>query len=72
METVTITTAFLTLGQLLKEVGVIDSGGAAKFYLAEQTVLVNGEPDQRRGRKLYPGDVIALEDGQQFTVAIAE
>lgn len=50
----------ITLGQLLKMVGIIGSGGEAKFYLAETVVQVNGEPEQRRGRKLRPGDRIEL------------
>ena len=44
---------YMTLGQVLKEVNVISSGGGAKWYLAENTVLIDGEPDNRRGRKLY-------------------
>ena len=44
----------MTLGQMLKEATVIGSGGQAKWYLAENTVLVDGEPENRRGRKLYP------------------
>lgn len=63
---------FITLGQLLKMVGVIGSGGEAKYYLAEQQVLVNGEIDQRRGRKLRPGDNVLLPDGQAFCLAQAE
>ena len=50
---------YITLGQLLKVVGVIGSGGEAKAYLADAIVQVNGEPEQRRGRKLRPGDLIA-------------
>lgn len=50
---------YITLGQLLKVVGVIGSGGEAKSYLADTVVQVNGEPEQRRGRKLRPGDLIA-------------
>ena len=49
---------YITLGQLLKVAGVIGSGGEAKAYLADTVVQVNGEPEQRRGRKLRPGDVI--------------
>lgn len=49
---------YITLGQLLKIAGVIGSGGEAKIYLAETVIQVNGEPEQRRGRKLYPGDLI--------------
>ncbi len=56
--TIKITTEFITLGQLLKLASIIQNGGQAKSYLAENEVLVNGEPDQRRGRKLRPGDEI--------------
>ena len=51
---------FITLGVLLKITGVIDTGGQAKYFLAENKVLVNGEEDNRRGRKLYHGDVIEV------------
>ncbi len=57
---VKITTPYITLGQLLKLVHVIGNGGEAKGFLAEHDVLVNGEVDCRRGRKLYPGDVIEV------------
>lgn len=48
----------IRLGQLLKLAGVIEGGGEAKAYLAVTPVLVNGEPDARRGRQLRPGDVV--------------
>ena len=64
-----ITTEFITLGQLLKLVDVIDNGGAAKFYLAENEVLVNDEPDTRRGRKLRPGDHVLLP-GEKLEIEI--
>ena len=51
---------FITLGVLLKITGIIDTGGQAKYFLAENKVLVNGEEDNRRGRKLYHGDVIEV------------
>ena len=59
---------FVTLGQLLKEAGVIETGGQAKCFLKETTVLVNGEPDDRRGRKLYPEDVVEVPDNGQFVI----
>ena len=49
----------ITLGQLLKVAGIISTGGEAKLYLADIVVMVNGEPEQRRGRKLRVGDLIA-------------
>lgn len=58
METFGVRGDHITLGQLLKMVGVIGTGGEAKYYLAETPVQVNGEAEQRRGRKLRPGDLV--------------
>ena len=58
---------FITLGVLLKIAGLIDTGGQAKWFLAENKVLVNGEEDNRRGRKLYHGDVIEVSN-HTFTI----
>ncbi|GAF13090.1 hypothetical protein JCM19046_696 [Bacillus sp. JCM 19046] len=69
MEQVVIETEFITLGQFLKEVGVIDTGGMAKWYLSEFTVIVNAESENRRGKKLRSGDIIDLEDGRTFKIA---
>lgn len=62
MENVKIKGEFITLQQLLKVESIISSGGEIKYYLQENTVLVNGERETRRGRKLYPGDVVKVED----------
>ena len=53
---------FITLNVLLKLADIISTGGMAKIYLQEKTVLVNGEEENRRGRKLYRGDVIEVEN----------
>ncbi|WP_251898645.1 S4 domain-containing protein YaaA [Lactiplantibacillus paraplantarum] len=63
-----IRTPYITLGRLLKETAIIGSGGQAKWFLKENTVLVNGEPDDRRGRKLYPDDTIEVEDNGSFFI----
>lgn len=42
---------YITLQALLKELGIIQSGGAIKGYLAETTVLFNGKDEKRRGKK---------------------
>jgi ribosome-associated protein len=52
----------IRLGQLLKLAGVVGGGGEAKALLAEGAVLVNGEPESRRGRQLHAGDVVAVGD----------
>ena len=50
----------IRLGQLLKLAGIVGSGGELKSLLATERVLVNGEPDARRGRQLHPGDKVAI------------
>ncbi|MGE6630732.1 S4 domain-containing protein YaaA [Bacillus sp. NPDC077027] len=65
---VTIETEMITLGQFLKLADVIQSGGMAKWFLSEHEVLINQEPDNRRGRKLYPGDVVTIEGIGSFQV----
>lgn len=55
-----ITDEFITLGQLLKVLGVIGTGGEARWYLGENAVYVNGEPEARRGRKLRNADLLQL------------
>lgn len=52
----------IRLGQLLKLANLIESGGAARELLETGAVLVNGEPETRRGRQLQPGDVVECGD----------
>jgi ribosome-associated protein len=40
----------------------VEVGGEVRVFLAEATVLVNGEPDARRGRQLHPGDTVRVND----------
>ena len=60
MKALKITTEYITLGQLLKIEDIIQSGGEAKLFLHTNIVLVNGEIENRRGRKLYPNDKIKI------------
>jgi len=59
----------IRLGQLLKLAGVVGGGGELKAFLAATPVLVNGEPDVRRGRQLHPGDVVAVADEELRVVS---
>ncbi|ABO65390.1 MULTISPECIES: S4 domain-containing protein YaaA [Geobacillus] len=69
---VTITTETITLGQLLKLVNLIETGGAAKWFLQEYNVFVNGEKEDRRGRKLKDGDRVEIERIGTFIVTQVE
>ena len=53
---------FITLQALLKELGIIHSGGAIKSFLAEHLVYFNGELENRRGKKVRIGDSIDIPD----------
>ena len=53
---------YITLQALLKETGIIQSGGAIKTFLSEYPVLFNGEPENRRGKKLRVNDRITLPE----------
>lgn len=53
---------YITLQALLKETGIIQSGGAIKTFLSEYPVLFNGEPESRRGKKLRVNDRISLPE----------
>lgn len=62
MEEILINTPYVTLGQFLKLADIIQSGGEAKLYLANNKVLINNEEDNRRGRKLKDGDIIKIKE----------
>ena len=65
-QTITIHSEYITLGQFLKFVNIISEGGRAKIYLSTHKVFVNGEEENRRGRKLRQSDVITLNEGTFF------
>lgn len=67
MEKIKIRDEFIKLGQVLKLAGLVESGLDAKIEIQEGNVLVNGEVECRRGKKIYAGDVIEF-DGQQIKV----
>lgn len=63
MEQLAIHTEYIKLDQFLKLAEVVSSGGEARFYIQDNPILVNGEPENRRGRKLRPGDTIQVPQG---------
>lgn len=64
MQKILIRDEYIKLGQALKLAGLVGSGVEAKMLVQDGFVKVNGEVDERRGRKLYPGDVFELEENQ--------
>ena len=63
-KSITIRDEFIKLGQALKLSGEADTGVDAKFMIEEGKVKVNGEVEERRGRKLYNGDIFTVNDSE--------
>ena len=58
---------FIKLGQALKAAHICMSGGEAKEMILSENVLVNGEVETRRGRKLYGGDTVKVS-GEEIMI----
>ncbi|MDO7906155.1 S4 domain-containing protein YaaA [Paenibacillus sp. JX-17] len=69
MKIITINSEYIKLDQFLKLADCVPTGGMAKALLQEGQVKVNGEEEDRRGRKLYPGYKIEVEGCGTFEVA---
>jgi ribosome-associated protein len=53
---------YLKLDQFLKWAGAVESGGQAKLVIQAEQVMVNGQIETRRGRKLRKGDTVAFQE----------
>ncbi len=67
----TTTEKFITLGQFLKLQGFVNSGGEVKHRINEFEIFVNGEKENRRGKKLYQKDDVRI-NGQDFVINLDE
>jgi len=68
MKLIAIETEYITLGQLLKLTDCVSTGGQVKPFLQETAIRVNDQPENRRGRKLYPDDQVTVEGFGTFRV----
>jgi len=62
----------ITLGQLIKLLNLISSGAEVKEFLADHRILVNDEAENRRGRKLHPGDLVTIGGVGAFRLISAD
>lgn len=68
MKEITIKTEYIAMGQFLKLAECIQTGGQAKSFLEETTITVNGENENRRGKKLYNDYIVDVEGFGAFKV----
>ena len=64
---ISIYSDYITLGQFLKLADIIQTGGEAKNFLTEHEVIIDGEVDCRRGRKLRGGEIVEVL-GQKYEI----
>ena len=68
MEKIQITTEYINLMQFLKHANIVMSGGEVKMLVDQAMVVVNGEIETRYRRKLYPGDIVIVDDQIELVV----
>lgn len=67
MSKISINTEYIKLDSAMKLSGAAAMGSEAKYLILDGKVLVNGETELRRGRKLYPGDSFSF-DGKTYEI----
>lgn len=59
---VEVTGEFIKLDSLLKFAGVTETGGVAKDVIQSGKVKYNGEVCYMRGKKVYKGDLVSIDE----------
>lgn len=67
-ETVEITTEFITMDKLLKFAGIADTGGQAFLMVEDGVVRLNGQLVTEKRKKVYPGNVVNIDNQIELTV----
>lgn len=62
MRVIKIETEHIKLGQFLKFTGIIQNGGECKDFIEKNTIKVNFNVEKQRGKKLFPGDVVDVNN----------
>lgn len=71
MQNLNIKDEFIKLGQALKLADLVDSGVEAKIMIQDGQVMVNGQTEYQRGKKLHDGDIIEF-DGSQIRIVAGQ
>ena len=67
-EIISIHTDYIQLDQLLKYANILATGGQIKELLAEELITLNGTIVTEKRKKIYPNDVVSIEDEISITV----
>ncbi|MCD8359936.1 MAG: RNA-binding S4 domain-containing protein [Acidaminococcaceae bacterium] len=66
--TVGINTEFITISNLLKYVGILESGGQAHEAIAAGVVTLNGVVVTEKRKKVFPHDIVVLDEQIEISV----
>ena len=69
VHTIKLRDDYIKLGQALKAAGLVENGVDAKYAIQDGLVLVNGNTELQRGKKLYSGDIVSFE-GETIMISI--
>ncbi len=62
MKEIKLNTETIQLDQFMKWINLVKSGGQAKIEIKAGKVMVNGEIEKRRSKKIKPGDIITYQE----------
>ena len=62
----------IQLDQLIKWLGLSDTGGQARILIDNGRVMVNGQIVFERRKKIVPGDVVTIEGTEYLIIAEEE
>ncbi len=65
---ITIKTDFIKLNQLLKLATILSNGSDFKIWIDENVVKLNGVQVTERGKKIYKGDTVTINDEEEIKV----
>lgn len=71
IEKIEISTEYIKLSRFMKFANLVYTGGDAKGFIQDGSVLVNGEVCTQRGKKLHDGDVVTF-NGEDFMVVVKD
>lgn len=70
-ENIDITTEFITMDKLLKFSGIADTGGQAFLMVEDGIIQLNGKLVTEKRKKVFPGDVVNIDNQIELTVTKA-
>jgi ribosome-associated protein len=67
-----ISSDMIQLNQLLKWIGVLETGGQIGFFLERRAILLNGVVVQEKRKKIYPGDTVIINNDEYIVMCDEE